>query len=335
MARRLTPKQIFEAIIGQMEPRLATAFRRAINGIRARVNYARLVEQLTGGRVEEAVAGLGIDPVAYEGLIDTFRAEYVNAGRVHISGLPGQAGELLFAGRNPRAEAWLEEHSSELITGIVDDQRNAVRATLTEGMARGVAPRSLASRIVGPVARANATREGGILGLSAPQAEWVGFAREELASGRLGNYFKRERRNHQLDAKIRRALREGSIPPELIESAVRAYEKRLLTLRGQTIARTESMTGLHAAQWEGLLQLVDAGTVVEQQIERVWRDSRDLRVRHTHASLNGQRVGLFEKFTSVSGAQLQYPGDPKAPVGERVNCRCWAETVIDFYFDLT
>lgn len=335
MSRRLSAKALFEQLMARMEPRIARAFRQAINGIRGRVNYSELVRLISIADIEGAVASLPLEPAAYDQLADVIRDEYVNAGNAHTANLPGELSQSLFSGRNPRAEAFLRDHSGELITDIVESQRTAVRETLVRGISAGRAPRDLASEIVGPFNRENNTRSGGILGLSRDQAEWAASARRELTEGPIGNYFQRERRNRNFDGRIRRALDAGTpIPKDVAEGAIRAYESRLLALRGEMIGRTEAMTGLHAAQWESLKQLVESGKLVAEQIRRIWRDSRDLRVRHTHASLNGQEVGLDEKFTSVSGAQLQYPGDPKAPGKERINCRCWAETVIDFFFGL-
>lgn len=43
--------------------------------------------------------------------------------------------------------------------------------------------------------------------------------------------------------------------------------------------------------------------------------------RH-HERMHGKRVRVGERFTLPSGARLRFPGDPRGPVGEIVNCRC-------------
>ncbi|MNX98291.1 Phage Mu protein F like protein [compost metagenome] len=205
-------------------------------------------------------------------------------------------------------------------------------------MEAGAAPRSLAVRIVGRTNRATGKREGGILGLSAPQERFVASAQHELASADpalLKHYLTRTRRDRRFDRSITKAIREGQpVDPAIAAKALTAYERRLLQTRAQTVARTEAMTALHEGQYESLLQLVDSEAVQESQVRRVWRSSSDLRVRHTHAALNGDSAGLRDTFHSPSGARLRFPGDPLAPVSERVNCRCWCEPRIDFYANL-
>jgi hypothetical protein len=53
-----------------------------------------------------------------------------------------------------------------------------------------------------------------------------------------------------------------------------------------------------------------------------WISKRDDRVRPTHRVLDGQSVPLGTPFLSPSGAKLRFPHDPRAPMAERVNCRC-------------
>lgn len=57
-----------------------------------------------------------------------------------------------------------------------------------------------------------------------------------------------------------------------------------------------------------------------------WRTVGDNNVRHTHKAMDGQIRYGNEPFDSPSGARLRFPGDPTAPPGERINCRCWLET---------
>lgn len=54
-----------------------------------------------------------------------------------------------------------------------------------------------------------------------------------------------------------------------------------------------------------------------------WKTRLDNRVRDTHRGLEGKKTPLNTAFVSASGAKLRYPGDPKAPMAERANCRCY------------
>ena len=112
------------------------------------------------------------------------------------------------------------------------------------------------------------------------------------------------------------------------------YSDRLLLLRGETIARTETMGALNQGQIETMQQAIDKGIVNADVVVKVWRSSNDEDVRYSHSVLHGQSVGINETFVSPSGALLRFPGDPQAPVSEIANCRCWLETKIDFFADL-
>ena len=114
-----------------------------------------------------------------------------------------------FGVRNPEAEQWLREHSAQLVTRIVDDQRLAIRTAMTEGLARGDNPRVSALDIVGRVNRVTGRREGGVIGITAAQERYVASARAEVLSGdpeQLRHYLTRERRDKRFDAIVKRAL---------------------------------------------------------------------------------------------------------------------------------
>ena len=54
---------------------------------------------------------------------------------------------------------------------------------------------------------------------------------------------------------------------------------------------------------------------------KTWVSSRDERVRGAHVSLDGVTVPLLGSF-DASGVPLRFPGDPAAPPGLSINCRC-------------
>jgi hypothetical protein len=65
---------------------------------------------------------------------------------------------------------------------------------------------------------------------------------------------------------------------------------------------------------------------VELGLGKKWIAVDDERTRPTHAAADGQVVPAGAYFT-VGGFPALYPGDPRLPVGERINCRCVAEGV--------
>ncbi|MCY1461190.1 hypothetical protein D9M71_788190 [compost metagenome] len=62
-------------------------------------------------------------------------------------------------------------------------------------------------------------------------------------------------------------------------------------------------------------------------ITKDWHTVGDLKVRHTHAKMHGQKQQLGTPFVTGGAALLMYPGDSSLGAGEEetANCRCWAE----------
>jgi len=53
-----------------------------------------------------------------------------------------------------------------------------------------------------------------------------------------------------------------------------------------------------------------------------WIAAKDDRTRHDHRYLNGKSVDLEGNFLTETNISISYPGDPKAPANEVINCRC-------------
>lgn len=244
-----------------------------------------------------------------------------------------------FGGRNPRAESWLRQHSSDLITEITNDQRTGIRAALDARMQRGDHPRSVALDIIGRTNKATRKREGGLIGLTSGQIEYVISARAELSDPTLMvNYLRRGRRDKRYDRLVIKAMRDGMpLSRADIQRVTGRYADRLLVLRGETIARTEAIASTHAAQLEAMRQLVDTGKVQASQVRKIWKATGDGRTRDSHLVLHGESVGLEEMFTSpATGALMEHPGDKghDARGQDTINCRCWMETRVDYLGNL-
>lgn len=59
---------------------------------------------------------------------------------------------------------------------------------------------------------------------------------------------------------------------------------------------------------------------------KTWWTVGDREVRPSHAALNGQRIPISSTFHTGDGTAMQYPGDPTAPIDERIGCRCVLQT---------
>jgi hypothetical protein len=334
-------RSVFEQLLDKYDQRLAEAFFQGIDAIKSGITLRVVVERLEKGDIAGAIDAMHLEPEAFSAL-ELALAEAYNAGGTSlVENLPrikdpeGNRVIFRFGVRNPEAEAELRYHSSQLVSRIVEDQRTAIRQALQEGFSAGRNPNSIALDVVGRINRVTGKREGGIIGLTAPQERFVSSARAELLSGDatlLRNYLSRQRRDKRFDRTVAAAIREGrAIPADVVARMVGRYSDRLLVLRGETLARTETMTAIGTARENAIHQQISAGKVDVTDVQKIWRSAGDGHVRHAHQSLNGKAVGIDEAFQSPSGATLRYPGDPRAPTNEIVGCRCHLEYKIDYF----
>lgn len=328
MAARL-PKDIQEAL-DRLEPRLREAFIAAIQSMKDAAVLAQVEIRLRADDIEGAVEALRIQPQWFGPLHEAYRAAYIDGGGLLLASIKirdpfdGTRFVLGFDGRHLRAERWVSEQSGKLIAEIVDGQRDMAREVLRQGLEVGRHPRSLALDMVGRVNRVTGNRADGFIGLTGQQAQWVKTAEDQLRSLDKG-YFSRTLRDKRFDSIVARAIKDGKPLPEAdIRRITQRYGDRLLKMRADAIARTESLNALRAGRHEGFEQLIDSGKVQADQVRIRWQATLDGRVRDTHRAMHDQRIRWGETFTSPSGARLAYPGDVThgAPASEIVQCRC-------------
>ncbi|WP_030599444.1 phage minor head protein [Kitasatospora aureofaciens] len=85
-----------------------------------------------------------------------------------------------------------------------------------------------------------------------------------------------------------------------------------------TMTRTETIGALNSGSLGAAL---DAQARTGRRWTKRWLATHDDRTRATHRAADGQTVPLNERF-DVGGAHIQFPGDPRGPAGEVINCRC-------------
>ena len=340
MLKRLTPRDQIGMLLDQFTLAIRDAFMAAIADIQSRLTLSLIVARLEKGDVAGAVDAIGIERGAFNPVLDDLQRAFNAGGNSAADNLPALRGpeghrvSIRFDARNLRAEAWLRQHSAALVTNIVEDQRSAIRAALTSGLARGANPKTVALDIVGRLDRAAGSRVGGLIGLTGQQSSAVALARQELSSGEIGamrNYLARARRDRRFDKTVLAAIEvEKPIPAEMVTRITGRYADRLLQLRGEVLARTETLTALNRASVEAMNQAIDTGAINAGVVTKVWRTARDNRVRDSHAELDGQTAPIDGVFANG----LAYPGDPSGPPEEIINCRCFLETRIDFFAGL-
>ena len=340
MARRLTRRQL-EQLAEGFEPSIRKAFLDAVYDVRNQAAVRMVADLLAAGRVEAIADVLGFNPSRFSPLVEAVRGASLQSGTLTAGEIPPLTSNLLshsawrpsrgftvrwnFDITNPQAESWLRQHSSRLVTGVVEDQRQAIRIFAAEGMALGRNPRQTALDIVGRVGETG-RRTGGVVGLTNQQAQFVANARAELSEpARMGNYFSRQRRDKRFDAAVRKAMESGKPLTETqIDKITGRYADRLLALRGEAIARTESLTAMNAAREESYRQAIEAGDLAPENVVGTWGATGDRRTRDTHRALNGQERHFGQPFRSPSGALMRFPGDTELGAGaeETIGCRC-------------
>lgn len=335
-----TTREKIEALLSAFDERIRDAFLECLDDIRSAIVLKSVVERLERGDIQGAIDAMQIEAEAYAPLERAIAEAYDQGGQGAVTDLPrvtdpnGQRVVWRFGIRNPEAEAALRQHSAGLVTRIVEDQKQAIRVALEGGLAAGQNPRATALEVVGRVSKATSKREGGVIGLTAAQERYVATARADLLSGdpeRLKHYLTLERRDKRFDRSVTAAIRAGKpVDAKTAAAATSRYSDRLLALRGEMIAQTETMTAIGRAREDAMRQQIAAGKIEAQDVTKVWHSAGDKRVRHTHRLLNGRTSGIDGVFHSTSGAVLRYPGDPKAPASEIIGCRCWCQYRVDY-----
>lgn len=335
----MASRQTIAALVEAWTPQLQKAFLDGVDALRDRAQVALIAQLLQAGDVDAAVRAVGLDPAAFAALDTTITAAFVDGGQRTAATIPASVGpqghrlQVLFGVRNPRAEQWLRDNSSQLVTAIMTDQREMIQQNLEAGMRAGLNPRTVALDLVGRVDPVSGKRTGGTIGLTASQDGWVRNYAAALASDSPTDALTGALRDRRFDSAVQRAAQSGQpIPAALQAKMVAAYKNRALRYRAETISRTEALTSLHQAQHESYQQAIDAGQVQAKNVKKTWHDAHDDRVRLTHRGLDGQTVGMNEAFVSPSGARLLFPGDTSqgAPASETVLCRCWTSYRVDF-----
>jgi hypothetical protein len=327
-----------DALLDQFEPRIRDAFLAAIRRIADKVSIKQLEDRLRVGDIEGAFRAVGLDPNDFAGLRNEIVAAYGAGGAAVSDTIPAARGadgaliKVLFDIRSPRAEAWAREKSSTLVTEIVDDQRDMIRAHMRAGLEAGRNPRDTALDIVGRIDPRTKKRTGGVIGLTSGQEAWGRRYAAELAStdpAELRKALGRGLRDKRFDAAVLKAIKTGeAIPAETRAKMVAAYRNRSLKYRADTISRTETIRALGAAKIESYEQAIDKGQVQEQDLLKIPHSAGDERVRHNHREverLNRKGVPWRQAYQVPPGMAPQM----HAPYDEPV-CRCREEIRINY-----
>lgn len=330
MSRRIDRE--LQALMRKMEPQVARAFIAAIRDLTSNVRFNDLVAAIERNDIEAAIRAIDMEPAVFARLTGTI-AESFSAGGAIVAG--GTAWQGTTGGRvvvrwdmaNPRAEKYIREMNSKITGWFTNEAREIIRDTMADGYALGRGPRQIGLELVGRVTPTG--RQGGVVGLSAPQAKYVQNMRRYIESGDITSYLNMTKRDKRYDAMVKR----GDLSTAQIDKITQRYSDRLLKLRGDTIARTETAQAVEAGRFEAFEQYQEKTGVPDEAIVRRWDHAGGKTSRDWHSVMNGMEViGLSQPFITPRGAELMFPCDTSLGAGadEVVNCRCMQTIRINY-----
>lgn len=121
--------------------------------------------------------------------------------------------------------------------------------------------------------------------------------------------------------KIQRILGVGAKDGSSIQEIARSLRPIFLDRkRARTVARTE----IGAANQFGTMAGFESSGVVRG---KVWNDSMDAFVRHSH-NIGGQQRNMDEPFDLRSGNRAMAPLDRSLPASDVANCRCFVTPIL-------
>lgn len=123
-------------------------------------------------------------------------------------------------------------------------------------------------------------------------------------------------------AEIEQGLRDAEGIPDIaarVSTVLTATGSERWPNRARTVARTEVIGAVNAGVFRAAV--LDAADRGDPAPAKVWLSTVDERTRPTHVEADRQRT-LLESPFRVGGAQLMFPGDPRGPAHEVIQCRC-------------
>jgi hypothetical protein len=333
-----------DELLAQYEPRVALAFRDAIEQIKSSIVLKTIVDRLERGDIAGAVSAVQFEPEAFAALEMSLR-EAFNAGGINmVQSLPslvapdGTRVLFQFGVRNLEAERLIREQSSTLVTNITEDQRQAIRSAFEAGLAAGKNPTATALDVIGRVNRITGRREGGFIGLTSRQIEFIARARANLLAGDIDGmkaYFTLKTRDRRFDRTVAKAIREGKpVPADMVAKIVARLNDRNLQLRGETIGLEETKRALFSVRDNAIRQQIEAGKITAQEVTKHWKHSGSEHPRMQHIEMaawyKAEGVPIDQPFIARDGTALMFPHDPSAPARHTLGCKCRMEYEIDY-----
>ncbi|MGH3586075.1 MAG: phage minor head protein [Pseudonocardia sp.] len=123
-------------------------------------------------------------------------------------------------------------------------------------------------------------------------------------------------------AEVERGIRDQQDIPTIaaaVDTVLTATGSERWPNRAVVVARTETMAAVNGGVFRGAV--LDAEQRGDPAPFKAWLATADQRTRPTHRDADHQQTLLTSPFM-VGGAPLMYPGDPRGPAQEVIQCRC-------------
>jgi hypothetical protein len=314
-------KALIEKLVRKHSPAIRDAFLQAIYSARKTIDLAALIDALSRNDLAAAMQVIDITSEKFWSVAAASEAAFMSAGALAESAFPlWVQGNFSFNGGHPRAIQIARGHAATLVQGIADDQVVAVRRFLEDALAGDRGLRSVALDITGRLNPLTKRREGGILGLTSEQTDWVINARYELTN-LDPNYFSRVLRDKRLDKAIRAAMDSGKpLSQQAIDKAIGRYKDNWLAYRGRLIGENEAFTAQSLGRHEAMQQMLDGGVV--GRVTKKWIHGHSKRPRPDHRAMDGVVKEMAEDFQMSDGTRMAMPHDPRGGAKHSAKCKC-------------
>lgn len=302
-----------ERLLDSYEEEFRAAFLEYVRTVRSDAVMDEILDQLEAGNATGALSTIQRHVQSFGNSLPRVFVMAAEAAVAESLPLLPAGVAISFDPTNPRAADMMRRDRLALIRDFSEKQIISVRGALARSFDTGA----------GRIATAREIR--GAIGLTANLDQAVQRYREILSGppNQIGEALSRDLRDRRFDRTVDAARRAGrKLTPQEVDRMVERYRERALQYRAEMIARTESTRVNSMAREEAFQQQIEQLGIPANRVTRVWNATQDQRTRDAHATMDGQRRGLYNTFRDGEGNALQHPGDPAAPARTVINCRC-------------
>ncbi len=307
-------------LLALVAKRIGISYVDVVDWLRTQNSVDAIAERIAQGGYTQAIDR--VDDAALKIAAD-IEAQYIASAQTMTEWLDAKVPSRLirFDIANPRIVARARANQLERVYGFREERwqiaRQITQRALVEGAQTGTNPRRVAQDF----------RDS--IGLAPSQEEWVANYRRYLEQGDYLRATKYELSSGQADRTLRRMARDGeTLTAKQIDDFVERFRQNAITLRAETIARTEALEHAHAGVADSLAQAIANGDVAADELEKEWhaRGYKRGRSREDHRAMDEKRAPLSEDFVLPDGTRMSRPGDPRGGARHCANCGCTMST---------